>query len=495
MIAIYEDSPLFVDGVEFSGIDGNTLRTNAIFLEAITQQPIYVFPQGLYKETYIGMPTTGANTANVWRGSFRMDAGIDTATYVISGVPVTNERLRIYHKKLEDAEPGTLVHDVVWPSSATVSIDLSSAGYSLGDIIETTVQVYFPGTTPKTGAYFVRRATTGPVSDGIGAYPGLPTFGAGSTVTETNLNLLSNAQDWIMNRLALVPRIPFEAGMFVLGSHRSDAIANPRLLYLGWMNRGNGQDTFHGVIDYFSFNGQETIKVYIGGILQYTSATLTNGQKGTLDFTFDVSSFTAGADYTVRIEQEIPVGQAQADLALYGQSIIASRFTLRKLEVTAARAYTSAPTEFDILESMAYSTLKSRLTTIKNITAAAKTRIDSSSILFDEARMFRKKFGWDSHQVTSLEWVNLPTQVRIGERFVVAGQDVKLAWGGHSLTKNLIEEPAARDIYEFANVESLTGSDKIEVKEGYFEEFEGLFPGTQYYLIGKEINFFAEYLR
>lgn len=497
LVNIYEDAPLFVDGVEFSGADGNVLWNNAIFLDALTQQPVPIFPHGLYKEAHTGMPTTGSNTANVWRGSFLMRTGITNAVYVVDGAPVTTERIRIYHKKvLDTSEPGTLVYDAVWPSAGTtITVALASLGYIDGDIIEVTVQVYFPGSILKTGIYNMRNAYTENVSDLTTAYGGVPTFGAGSTVTAANLNQLSNAQDWIMNYLALVPRVPFEAGMFVLGTHKSDVSQNPRALYYGWMNKGNGQDTLHGIIDYYSFNGQEYIRVYVNNVLQYTSPVMTNGQVGTLEFNIDVSGFPDSADRAVKIEQYIPAGQGQAELALYGTAIIPSRFTIRVLEVTDTRSYFNPFNDFDVLESMAYSTLKARLNVQVTGTTNAYSRINTNANLFDRARMFRKKFGWDAHQVTSLDWVNLPTQKRIGERYIVAGKDVKIAWGGFSLTKNLIETPDARDIYEFAQTEQLTGSDKVEVKEGFFDAIEGLFVGTQYYLLGENIVFFSEYMR
>lgn len=500
MINVFQDSPLFVSGVEFSGADGNILRENAIFLDGFTQQPVSVFPHGLYKEAHTGMtknPVT-SEQPNMWRGSFLFKTGYTNAVYVLDGTPVTNERLRIYHKKISDtAEPGTLIHDVVYPSGATtVTIAINTAGYADGEIIEVIVQVYFPGPTfPKTGIYNMRNAYTETIAALASAYGGVPSFGAGSTVTAANLNQLSNAQDWIMNRLNFIPRVPFEAGMFALGTHRSDVGQNPRTLYYGWMNKGNGQNTFHGVIDYYSFNGQEYIKVYVNSVLQYTSPALSNGQVGTLDFTFSVSSFADSADFVVKVDQEITAGQGQAELALYGDMIIASRFTIRKLEVTATRSYYTPSAEFDVLETMTYATLKTRLNNFVTGTTAAKTRIDNNANLFNRARMFRKKFGWDKQQVSSLNWVNLPTQVRLGERYIVAGKDVKIAWGGYSLTKNLLETPEARDIYEFANVKSLTGSDKIEVKEGFFDEFEGLFVGTQYYIVGENVVFFSEYLR
>jgi hypothetical protein len=506
LIALYEDSPQFVDDVEFSGEDGNILRKNAIFLDGIVQQPVSVFTHGIGPGASDGM---GRNSVTlimprVWWGAFQYRAGINEAVYAVSGTPVTNERIRIYHKPISvevtnENAPGTLVYDAVWPSVGTgITIDISSAGYTDGDIIEVVIQVYFPGPSyPKTGIYQVRNAFTQPITSfvGLSSYPGLPTF-SGSSITAAQLNQLSNAQDWLMTRLSLVPRVPFINGMFVNGTHKSTTANNnnPMVLHYSWINKGNGQDTFHGVIDYYIFNGEEVVRVYVNNVLKYTSAALTNGQKGTLDFTFDISSLTDGNDYLVRVEQYVTLGQGQADLGLYGNMIINSRYTIRVLEATSTRSYFSPSSAFDIRESMTFATLKARLNNFKTGTNNVYTAINGSTI-FNRARMFRKKVGVDDHQNTVLDNESLPMQVRIGDRYVVAGKDVKIAWGGYSITKSMQTDPTANDIFEFANVENLTGSDKVEVKEGFFEEFKSIFPGTTYYILGKDVVFFSEYLR
>lgn len=493
IVNVYEDSPYFVDTVEFSGADGNVLRSNAIFLDGLLQQPIPIFPQGLYKESYGGGPTTGSTQFNFWRGSFQHKSGVNQAVYLVNGAVVTTERLRIYHKRLTDAEPGTLVDDRAFPASlTTVTINISGSGYDDDEIIEVRAVVYFPGSILKTGVYLMRNAyTTVLASGGLGAYPGVPSFG---NLSATNLNQLSNAQDWIMNRFAAVPRVPFHAGMFVLGTHKSDATQNPRVLYVGQLNKGNNQDTFHAVIDYHVFNGQETISININAVQYYVSSTLVNGDTGTLDVTFDISGLADATNHTVIVWENVVAGQGQADLGLYGNAIIPSRFTIRKLEATATRSYYTPSAEFDVLESMTFSTLKARLNNFVTGTTNAYNRLNNNSNLFNQARMFRQKFGWDDHQVTSLTWVALPTLVRVGERFVVAGKDIKIAWGGFTLKHPLTEHPEERDIYEFNRTETLTGSDKVEVVEGYFDKFEGLYAGTQYYILG-DVVFFSEFLR
>lgn len=511
MINIYEDAPSFVDGVEFSGADGNVLRRNAIFLDGLIQQPISAFGQGIYEEAqnFMGRNKITLIMPRAWWGAFQYRTGIDSAVYVVNGITATNERIRIYHKLIDievtdENTPGTLVYDAVWPTVTTpIAVDLSSAGYLDGQIIEVVVQVYFPGPTyPKTGAYQIRNAFTYPIDDfaGIGAYPGVPSFGSGVTVTAANLNQLANAQDWLMNRLALVPRVPFINGMFVNGTHKSAPLRpnpnNPHILWMGSLNKDNGQDTFHGIIDYYTLNAQETINVYINSVLMYTSAVFTQGQVGTLDFTFDISSLTDGVDYPMWVEMEVPSGQGSQDLGLYGgRLVVNSRYVIRALEATSTRSYYSPTSEFDVLESMSYATLKSRLNNIVTGTDGVYDRLNNAPTLFNYARMFRKKVGVDTHQNTVLDNESLPMQIRIGERFVVAGRDVKIAWGGFTLTKNLIEDPTVNDIFEFANVETLTGSDKIEVKEGYFDEFPGLFVGSTYYILGRDVSFFSEYLR
>lgn len=503
MISVFTDSPFFVDNVEFSGADGNVLRSNAIFLDGFTQQPVPVRIQGLYRESFTGMfpdPNIG-EMPNAWRGSFLYKDGVDTAVYVVSGNPATDERIRIYHRQLTTTitdinTPGTLVYDADWPTDDTIAIDISDDGYVDGEVIEVTVQVYFPDDTPKTGEFFVEAAYTETLS--IGSFPGLPDFAMGEDkVTAADLNQLSDAQNWIMNRLAIVPRVPFNAAMFALGTHKSSTAANnnPRVITMGWLNKGNGQDTLHGVIDYYSFNGQEYIKVYVNGVLKYTSPMLTNGTKGTLDFTADISDLSDDTSYQVVVWQEVVSGQGQQELNLYGRSIIATRFNVRKLEATNSRAYYTPSDKFGSLELMTFLEWKTRLNNFVDGTELAYNRINDNPQLFNRAQMFRRKIGWNRKQVNSLNWVNLPTQVRIGERFIVAGKDVSIAWGGFTLKKPLIDDPTARDIYTFTFEEKITGSDSTETKELYFDDFDGLFVGTQYYLIGEDISFFSEYLR
>lgn len=504
MINLYEDAPYFVDGVEFSGADGNVLRNNAIFLDGFTQQAISSFTQGIYAEAqwYMGRNIITLAMPRAWWGAFQYKSGVNSAIYELSGAPVVNERARIYHKRLLDTAPGTLVYDQPWPSAGTAAtINLSGAGYADGEIIETIVEVYFPGPSyPKTGAYQVRNAFTSSLDNytGLTAFGGIPSFGAGSSVTAANLNQLSNAQDWIMGRLALVPRVPFINGMFVNGTHKSDAgfPNNPRPLHYSWINKGNGQNTMKITLDYHIFNAQEYITVEApAGNVRYTGPTLTNGQVGTLNISFDISDISDGQSVLVTIYENVVAGQGQAELDLYGGAIINSRFTIRGVYATSTRSYYSPVTDFDVLESITYSTLKSRLNNFVTGTTNAYNRINNNGNLFDRARMFRKKVGVDDHQNTSLEWQSLPMQVRIGERYVVAGKNVKIAWGGYSLTSSLVEDPTNRHPYEFANEKELIGSDKVEVKEGFFDEFEGLWVGSTYYLIGNEISFFSEYLR
>lgn len=501
MINNYEDAPFFVDGVELSGADANTLRKNAIFLDGVTQQPITAFVEGIYAESEYFMMRNTVTLAmpRAWWGAFQYRSGVNTAVYEVAGPTIaTNERIRIYHKKLLDPSPGTLVYDQPWPSSATISLTLS--GYTDGEIVETIVEVYFPGPSyPKTGQYQVKNAYTQSLTSltGLPTWPGVPSFGAGSSVTAANLNQLSDAQDYIMTRLALVPRVPFITGMYVNGTHKSDLWFpnNPRPLHYSWINKGNGQNTLIVNIDYHIYNAQETIKIYVGGTLKYTSAVLTNNTSGSISASIDLSALSDNVNYRVEIIEDVVAGQGQAELDLYGGAIINSRFTIKTIALTATRSYSSTPTEFGVRESMTYSTLKSRLNTIGSATTAAYNRINNNSHLFNRARMFRKKVGVDDHQNSSLEWQSLPRNQRIGERYVVAGKSVKIAWGGYSLTASLAEDPTNRHPYEFANEKELISSDKVEVHEGYFDEFPGLYVGSNYWILGREVSFFSEYLR
>ncbi len=504
IINIYEDSPSFVNGVELSGADLNVLRRNAIFLDGLVQQPIPAFTQGIAAEgsDFMGRNKITLIMPRAWWGAFQYRAGVQYATYIVTGTPVTNERIRIYHKLVEtevtdENAPGTLVYDQPWPSTPTaIFVDISGAGYGDNQVVEVVIQVYFPGPTyPKLGTYPVYDAFLENMSDAtvLAAYPGLPSFSAGSTVNQTRLNQLAATQDWVMNRLAILPRTPFINGMFVNGTHKTTP-SNIQTIYVGALRKGNGQDTFKVTIDYYAHNNEEVLKIYISGVLFYTSPTLTLGMIGTLNVSFDISGLTDGNEYPIRIDHVVTPGQGGLDLGIYGDARVNSRFTIKHMQATHSRSYYTPTSEFEVLQSMTYATLKSKLNNIVSGTTNAVNAINTGS-LFNRAVMFRKKVGVDTHQNTVLNEESLPMQIRIGERYVVAGRDVKIAWGGYSLTKSLVAEPTLNDVYEFANVETLIGTDKVEVKEGFFEDFEGLFVGTTYYILGRDVSFFAEYLR
>jgi hypothetical protein len=501
MINAYEDAPYFVDDVEFSGLDGNVLIKNAIFLDAFTQQPIKVFTQGIYAEAqwWMGRNKVTFAMPRAWTGSFQFRTGISEATYDVSGTPVTNEKIRIFHKNVLDTS-WELVYEADWPSTQTrIDIDLTGYDYEDGDIIETIVEVYFPGPTyPKTGLYQVRDAFVSSVMDipSLGEAPTLPVFDQLS-ISADALNKLASAEDWIMNRLSLIPRIPFVNAMYAYGTHKSSYPfpSNPFPIYIGWMKKNNNQNILHGVIDFYAYNGEEYVKIYVDDTLVYTSPKLYNGQYGTLKFDIDVSSFSDGQSYSVRIDNEVESGKGQAELKLYGESIINSRFTIQTLEVTNTRGYATPPTEFELLESMTYETWRSRLSSVRTMINNIYTRMSNAEPIFTRVPMFRRKVGVDDHQNSSLEWMSLPTNKRIGERYVVAGRDVKMCWNGHSLTDSFLNQPTERHPYAFSKEVELIGADKVDVREGYFEEFEGLEVGSTYFITGKDLSFFAEYLR
>src|SRR6185503_4599598 len=121
--------------------------------------------------------------------------------------------------------------------------------------------------------------------------------------------------------------------------------------------------------------------------------------------------------YLVRIDDAVVSGQGQAELELYGDAIINSRFVIKVLEATDTRGYTTALSDFDVLESMQFQTWKARLNNTVAITQAAYDRMNDSTVLFTRSQMFRKKVGVDDHQNSSLEWMSLPMNIRLGERY------------------------------------------------------------------------------
>lgn len=508
MIGIYEDAPKFYSGVELSGADLNTLRQNAIFLDAIEQQPKYAFTQGIERESveFMRQNIITGEMPKVWWGGIQYRSAFDNLVIKFWSRLTANERLRVFVNPVEEEitdvnNPGTLVYEYTLINDETKihTIDISGWDYPDGQILQITLQIYFPTTqTTKTGAYRVYDVYMENIGNVTVSKMG--TYVAPSTFTESNipelkLNTLSNAQDWLFQRLCDIPRVPFINGMFVNGTHKTTP-TNVHVIYHGYVTPLPSMKIFEADIDFYSFNGEECIRILINNVIRYTSPMVSNGQTGKFTISVDLSDLAANTSYTVKIEHVVTMGKGGhvRELALYGSAVVNSRFVINYIRMNGARSYQNLQAELEPMQSVGYPALQSRMNSIVNAVTAVRTRMLATA-WYNRAYAFRGKVGIDIHQNTVLDNESLPTMQRIGNRFVVAGRDVKIAWGGFSLTKSLTAEPEVNDVFEFANVETLIGTDRIQVVEGSLDKFDGLFTGMQYWLLGKDLIYYSEFLR
>ena len=105
--------------------------------------------------------------------------------------------------------------------------------------------------------------------------------------------------------------------------------------------------------------------------------------------------------------------------------------------------------------------------------------------------MFRSKFVVDDFQDDYWEEEIQHRQVRAGDVLLVKGRNIKLGYGAttYAPIEGDQEELDISNTYEH----SLIGND-LETKAFYLNQFEGLFPGTEYFLRGS-VLYAAEFLQ
>lgn len=483
MIKIYQDSPYFVDGIELSGSDLNLMRQNAIVLDAVS----LLGP----KATSGVVVWNGSPAFIAWKGSFEYLTGVDTATFGFYANANDKTALKIYFKKESDAEDslGTLVFTDATPvGTITASIDMSGFGYTNKEIIQVTVVVEGPD-NDCDGLFYLTDAYLSPISSytGLAAWGGLDTFG---DTDATSLNKLANAQDWLANRLALIPEICQMYPRYAYSTYKPET----KELWTGYIMRSNGCNVLQIDFNYYCSNISERFHLYVNGTDVVDSAVLTNGPTGNTRLYWDASGLTENVNYFVQFKLIVTTGCQLSN----GENRIHTRYSINYVRMVPggfAYSYATPALDFDIMESMNYTTLKSRVDTIRSMTQTVYTRITTNTALFNRIPMFRQRWGDDDHEVTKWTKIAVPVGRRRGKYLKVRGRDIKIQYGAVELKPDFKTSGMESDFYSHIKEETLIENDKIQTKVINLDQYKELYNGRVYYIAGKDIIYAAEYLR
>jgi hypothetical protein len=480
MISAYIDSPAFVDGVALSAVDLEILRNNAMLSNTLALRNVRAFQTAA--QPALVNHWKNINPLRVFWGAFQFKVGMEEAHFEVR---FTNPRAGTAQILFDDV---VVFSTTVVEGAYDYTVDLTDFDWAQNQVIEVELRIQF-NVMPTTvgGDYRILDAYCTPIVMSS-SYPGVTTLG---TLNATNLNKISNTADWLIQRLALVPYVPFQQ-LFWIQTRSKAPSSYP--LWFGSISNENGNDRLIAQLDYNISNQSETIRIYVNGVLQHTSVPFTLGQKGSYGFDVDISGYTPSTRLDVYIDTNIITGNP----ASYRQPVM-SRWSLKDVYTQPTHLVQPVPpTKIDINESISFSTLKSRINTIGSILTNTKARIDDYPRLFNRATMFRRRYVFknsvndDGHEGLDTGWTNVhfPRQQRIGNTLWVRGKDIKIVYGPVSIKG----EPTKPWEYEWENEEELISGEKIETKMFYLDSFKGLYPGTVYYIIGQDLRFCSEYL-
>lgn len=484
----YIDAPLFYDDTELSATMINIIRDNS---EAVKNSSL--IPQPAFD---IHRVLSVVNNTDVWRGGFQYRTGLTTASFVIYSKEVSGEGehdIVIYFDGVEMARYDAAIGGYNVGGFHGTNITISGLGYTDYQII--TVRVTAEpraggGDDDATkGVQYVFDAWVWPFSSvSIGmSWPGLPTFG---TLDATKLNQLANASDYLANRLAIIP-MPLSMG------------------YIQWMGTNNPKFPSWRYFTARLTNGNRRIKTNVYYICQQTSASIrltvgsftktygpyTKGQQALIQFDEDL--ITAGlsfdTDYFSSLTEVVHTPGSNSDG--YGGFLFSRidngpiRFTANSYSVT-----TPATTNL-MLESLTFSQLQSRLNTISTDLSSSYSRITGNARVFDRATMCRSRYGISAEQSEYWATTFVPSRYREGDVLWVKGQGLKIAYGPVTQKRKSDSKPNDVIEYNFLYEKDLLDGDKVSQQMFYLDQFEGLYPGMRYYIIGKDVIYAAEHLR
>ena len=479
----YIDAPLFYDGTELSASLLNILDDNSEALKnaSVIPQPAFDIHRALNVQS-------GKDT---WRGGFQYRIGLTTATFIIYSKQVTGQGatdMVIYFNDVEVDRYSSAIGGVNVGGFIARNITITGRGYTNFEIV--TVRVSPEGTSAEKGVQFVMDAWTDPLSGivDVGIWDGVPSFG---TVDATKLNQLSNAQDYLGNRLASIP-MPLSMGYIQwMGTN------NPLYPYFRYFTARatNGNNRLKTNVYYICRQTSASIVLDVGGVLT-TSGPYTLGQTVLVQFDFDMiaAGLSWNVDYFSRIAEVTHI-EAPSDLDNNGGKTH-SRLDNGPIRMGAISYGLPVPTTESVIgESITINTLQARLNTLAGYASTVYSRMAANPRVFDRATMSRSRYGVNQAQNEYWETVFVPSIYRQGDILWVKGQGLKIAYGPVTIEKKSDSKPNDVWGYKFLYEEELLDGDKITQSYFYLDQFKGLYPGMRYFIIGKDVIYAAEHLR
>lgn len=458
----------FVDDcdVPISSADVNQLRDACVLLDGLTSRRLAAccssgaqtcgsaadwHPRGDYRQSW-------------WGGIFR--SGMTTLT--IEGV--CDYQLDFYLGGVFNSSQAAS------PGGFTKNITLS--GYSDGDATLLEIKTHGNPSTVPTGYATLYRIDDVYLSPIVvtTAWGGVPTFAG--TYNAARLNQLTDAAQYIWERVTAVPIIPVVGGIMIPASHKQETIR----LFDGSVGRYASNEVLRVYGNLNCRTNAEHVEIYVGGALAYTSPTYTAGQNISIAQTVTLSN-TLGTRTAVAIRAVIEDNTYRAFPGVFSSYTLPA---IRSEADSSGYATQAPPTAFTAEESITDTTLNARLNGLATMLSTAKARLDARPELWNRARLTRRVYANDDTQVARNFRRYAGNFVRQGDRLVVRGKGVKIGFGAISFKPPEKEgEPINYSDFTWAREESVgTQEDTAQTTIVYLDQIDGLELGMRYYVFG-----------
>jgi hypothetical protein len=454
----------FVDDVDvpLSAADLNQLRDVAVLLDGLTfRRTSACCSSGAQTHgDAANWHTRGDYRQSWWGGIYR--SGATTLTFE----GVCDYQLDFYHN-------GALMgSQVAAPGGFTKNLTLT--GLADGDAL--TVEVRTNGNPTTVAGYSslfrIDDVYMSPVVV-ASAWPGVPSFAG--TYNAARLNQLLDAAQYVWDRVSAVPLIPVLGGFMARSTHRQETIR----LFDGSVGRYASNEVLRV---YGTLNcrvNAEHYEIDYGGTT-YTSPTYTAGQNIAIAHAFALTN-------TLGTRAKVAIRAVNEDSTYAALPSVYSSYTFQAIRSeadAAGYATQTPPTAWVANTNMTDTTLNSKLNSLATMLSTAKSRLDARPELWNRLRLMRRVYAKDDTQVERNKRMYAASFVRQGDRLVVRGKGVKVAYGAISFKPPEKEgEPINYQDFTWA-VEQNVGAqeDKIETSIVYLDALDGLELGMRYFV-------------
>jgi hypothetical protein len=481
-VALWTRRPVFYDnaGMLDSSTDLNVLRTGAGLIDrwSYRNEPFFDSTTGVDRMATPGYANV-ENPLRIWWGGVRFQTGCTTLTVEMKGLRNASETIKVYWNGTDLTGSGTLAMTLTPPGV----FGAFSGTYTLpGGLVDGTVyrlEIRAEGAHALASNWQVQDVYLSPVTKS--GWVAAPTFTV-STVNATKLNQLADAEQWLYERMRLVPMVPHLSMLYNQGPFNpSDAQHVNRPMYYGSVGRYYSNSTLRiaGIVQSFTTTGW-FFYIQLNGSTVYTSPTYGVTSAQPIDVRLDLSAYTLGSRVAVAIFAT----------ATNGGTVEPKRFTRWTFGIMHAVAdssgwpYASLPTKFagPATGTSTWSTVVAALNSLSTVVNNAKTRIDARAELWGRVRAMRRHYTRNTDDEPDLFARARPQfPWRVGSEVYVQGADIEIQWG---LFRPGEIDQRANGYEKYAMSEKQSVDDSVGGKLVYLDDLPGLDVGSTYIVFG-----------